>query len=684
MTEKEIADVLKENVKRRNAYFRKYDPVVGDDKQEVIRRKSLIIDGTLFNVPVAMLDEPFVKAYKKHRCDADALLKEAGLEPTRANRTEVYDTLMAIRLKHDFEFWAATCAKITDKTTKAYIPLILNRGQRRLIAAYEKRRLQGKPVRIVLVKARQWGGSTATDAYMTWMIAYHYENWHTCIVALDQTQATNIRSMMKTIITELPPYHPSLSFKRFENLETIRLIPERGARIQIGSAEKPDALRSFDFSMVHLSEVGLWRDTKTKSGEDLAQTIYSTVPESAGTMIVFESTAKGVGNFFYNQYIAAKKNVKEGADGYEPVFVSWFDIEKYTTTVYSVRREVEKFTDYNWWQWRQGATIEGIVWYNRTKRANNWNDFQMKSEYPTTADEAFQTTSNKYFNDEMLESIHANCKTPVFIGDIRGNALTGEGALDNIELIPNDSLHHEVLKIWIQPGDGLNVGEVAKNRFVVTVDVGGRSDRADQSVITVLDRLSLSGEFGAVERAAIWYGHIDPDLLAYKAAQIAKYYDNALLVIESNTYDTRYKKGKKGETKEGDHSFTVLDTLGEVYDNLYRRRTGPDSVSDHALRKIGWHMNKQTKYLAYDDYYVRIRNHEYMEYSEDAYEEAAALTTNTDGIIEAMPGCRDDMQDTTAVGVYIAYNSMDKVKIVSAYDKKKTTRTTTGAGVSTF
>lgn len=55
---------------------------------------------------------------------------------------------------------------------------------------------------------------------------------------------------------------------------------------------------------------------------------------------------------------------------------------------------------------------------------------------------------------------------------------------------------------------------------------------------------------------AQWRGHIDHDLLAWKSAQIAAYYQNALLVIESNTFET--------EHDDSEHSAYILDTLSDI------------------------------------------------------------------------------------------------------------------------
>ena len=663
----DIKEMLREDRARRNRYFRVYDPVRGDMTSEVVPRSPLEIEGETFWVPDEMLRDDFVRGYLRYK-GASGLLQATGQYDTEGNRKAIVENLFNLRLKYDFELCAFITMKIQDKETKTFIPLLLNEGQRILVSEYERQRLAGEPIRVLLVKARQWGGSTATQCYMHWLQAYWYENWHSCIVALNQSQAVNIRTMYKNLISRRPKWCTPISFKRFEGTELIRIIPERGCRVQIGSSTKPDALRSFDFSLVHMSEVGLWKDTKEVKGDDMAMAMYSTVPNVPGTMIVMESTAKGIGNYFHKQYLAACENKKKGNKGIRPVFVAWYvDVRytrRYTNKYHNAAEFVATWSEYNWWQWEQGATMDGIYWYNCTKAENHWTDFQMKSEYPTTAEEAFQSKSGRYFTEAQLDWLKKNIREPQFVGEIRGDATIGPKSLDNLTLYQNDTLQAEGLKIWIKPTDAVPDGKIVKNRFVVIVDVGGRSPRADWSVISAFDRITMADEFGALERAALWKMHCDPDILAYRAAQVAHYYDDALLVIESNTYESKNKKSDDADKSEGDHTFTVLDTLGGIYDNLYRRRTAPDKPQDKQLNKIGWHMNKQTKYQAYDDYSVRVREGDYMEYSQDAADEAMWLINTPGGKIEAMEGTHDDVQDTTAVGNYVAFNKMPPVKIM--------------------
>lgn len=93
-------------------------------------------------------------------------------------------------------------------------------------------------------------------------------------------------------------------------------------------------------------------------------------------------------------------------------------------------------------------------------------------------------------------------------------------------------------------------------------------------------------------------------------------------------------------------------------------------------------MNVKTKYLAYDTYFQKVRESEYVEHSFDAYTEAEYLET-VKGKIEAMQGKRDDIQDTTATGVHISYDydTMPQPKIVPI---QTTRRIKSSNGASSF
>ena len=133
------------------------------------------------------------------------------------------------------------------------------------------------------------------------------------------------------------------------------------------------------------------------------------------------------------------------------------------------------------------------------------------------------------------------------------------------------------------------------------VDICGRSDASDFSVIAVIDRYS---DRGKPEVAAQWRGHTDHDLLAWKAAQIAAFYNRGLLVIESNTIET--------EQTEGDNSGFVLDEIADSYPNLYYRRS-IDRATGTASLRIGFHTNRSTKPLIVNRHIATVRDGGYIE-----------------------------------------------------------------------
>lgn len=676
----EINEILKENDRRISLYFRQYDRITGDPQGEVVPRTPIACKGTTLYLPTAMAETPVYRALQS-ATPGELILRYTG-ECSPAQERQFFEGLVRDRLRHDFEFWAYTCVRIQDKLTKRPIPFSLNRGQRRLVAKFEEMRAAGQPVRVILVKARQWGGSTATQIYMLWLQLFHHRNWHSAIVTQYKQQAANIRGMISRVLAAYPPEVQAVTFTGYEGMNGIKYIPQRGCIVGTGSAENPDALRSFDFAMLHLSEVGLWRSTLTKNADDLVQSLYATVPDVPGSFIVMESTAKGVGNFFHLQYQAAAN----GESDMRAVFVPWFEIEMYAAFRRGALGEVvhtpaglpvSALTDAAQFaatltpgeqaQWEAGATLEGIHWYRTYKRGKRYNDFQMRSEFPTTDDEAFQSNSTRYYEEKYIQACRRTCKDPAFTGDIRGYSATGRGALQDITFAEDSGGQ---LAVWEKP-DTRPDGKTA-HRYLVTVDIGGRHYRSDWSVISVFDRLMLADANGALERVATYTAHTDHDLLAWKAAQIATWYGNALLVIESNTLETRDRK--RDDTHfEGDHFYTVLNEIADAYGNLYARPSAPDSTREGAPLKYGWHTNKRTKYLAYDRSRAAIRDGEYIERDRRCVDEMTWLETKPDGTLGAIDGRHDDIIDTTAIAIYISSEEMPPPRQIST--ARKTART---------
>lgn len=108
---------------------------------------------------------------------------------------------------------------------------------------------------------------------------------------------------------------------------------------------------------------------------------------------------------------------------------------------------------------------------------------------------------------------------------------------------------------------------------------------------------------------AQWYGHCDMDVLAWKAAQIAAFYGNALLVVESNTLETHDKE----RDVDGDQSGYILNQIKSVYDNLYARKQSEEEIIEGVPKKYGFHTNVSTKPMVISTLVKIVRENMYIE-----------------------------------------------------------------------
>ena len=201
--------------------------------------------------------------------------------------------------------------------------------------------------------------------------------------------------------------------------------------------------------------------------------------------------------------------------------------------------------------------------------------------------------------------------------------------------------------------------EIVSDRYLTVVDVGGRSNKADFSVILVLDRLFMA-EGGKPSVVAQWYGHIDMDLLAWKAAQIATFYDNSLLVIESNTLETHDKERQV----DGDQSGFILNQIKDVYPNLYARKQSEEAIKEGVPKNYGFHTNISTKPMIISTLVKVIRDKLYIERDKRCLDEYLVFEKKQNGSFGAITGKHDDLLMTRAIGLHICFFEMDIPKFV--------------------
>ena len=672
-----ISKILQENERRRAIVFAPFNPITGEGS--IGERVAFTISDypipTQY-LPVEMMDEPFVKSLSKAG-SVDAFIRDALMLPvTDEARDKVVEKFIRIRQKHDFPFWAAMFAYIKRKGGGTDVLFRLNRPQRKLIKRLEKMRKAGKPIRLILLKARQWGGSTAIQIYMAWLQLVHEVGLNSLIIAHQGTGSDEIKDMFDRMIKSYPvemlhelgdayaPNEPKMV--GVGKSGNIFRVPQRNCKIKIGTAERPNSCRGGDYNLVHLSEVALWKETDGKKPEDIVRSACSGILLRPYTMIVYESTPNGVGNFFHKEYLAAKKGLSQ----FEAMFVAWFEIEQYelpfeneaekyefAKKLFANRRNEEIKSDreepgtYLWRLWEKGATLEAIHWYV-SERSKYTNHGDMASEYPSDDIEAFTYSGRKVFSSEDVEQFRAGCRPPRRRGEIYGTDDEGEKSIEGLRFVKESDGR---LYMWhdVERSDE----EEVTDRYLVVVDVcKGHTKNADFADVLVLDRYPMiEGEQPVV--AAEWHGHIDMDKLAWKSLQIAAYYNNALLVIESNTLETNNTKG------EAEY---ILTLIHDVYGRqLYARRQSSEDIKQGLPKKYGFHTNPLTKKVVIYNLKVVIREHLYVEREEACLDEYLTYVETENNVFEAMEGYHDDRLMTRAIGMQVCLHEMDVPRIVN-------------------
>jgi hypothetical protein len=672
-----IERVLEEDRRRCGERSRRFDPVTGEGS--VGERFRFAVSGLPEQwLPVAMQQEPMVAGLQRIG-SLDGWLRESyRRSPSQRDREREAQRFRRLRMLHDFPYWAATCAYIKDKMGGDDRLFLLNPPQRKLVERFERMRVAGKPIRLILLKARQWGGSTCSQLYMAWLQLIHRKGLNSLIIAHQAVGSEEIKDMYDRMINSYPEDYlyeedEERSRKRMEGVGSTRAmfrVPARNCKIKVGTAERPDSCRGGDYSLVHCSEVGIWRKTLGKTPEQIVRSACSGVLYRPYTMIVYESTANGTGNFFHGEYLAAKR----GDSQFEAMFVSWYEIEQYRLelTAEEKRTLAERLVAgkdndaadnercqpgrYLWWLWEQGATLDGIAWYIK-ERAKYSEHGLMAAEYPTDDIEAFVHSGARVFDKYCVERLRAGCEAPRYVGEI-----DIPGAKEMTSRIVSDDERARMLQrvcftavpsggwhIWKQPENR----ERIESRYMVVVDVGGRGAKSDWSVIVVMDRAPMMHGDGP-EVVAQWRGHTDFDILAWKAAMGAQYYEQALLVIESNTLETR----DPDRDTDGDQSYFILNRVRNIYPNLYARVQSEEAVAQGQPVRYGFHTNVATKPMIIATLVKVIREGLYVERDEGCLDEYLSYERRQNGSYGAISGRHDDLLMTRAIGLHICFHEL--------------------------
>lgn len=571
------------------------------------------------------------------------LVSEVGIDGAakemNCTAEEISKQIALLRYQFDTKFFAGEQLFITNKLGLLR-PLVYNQGQQIIHDAIEKQKLAGQPVRICLLKARQFGGSTMFEAEI-FKDSIMRPNRRSMIIAHDLDSARNLRDMSARYYNNFKLEKPEKKNEtdKWWKFKHKGKRGEADSHLLIDTADELSTGHSLTLHNLHASEIQLWRNAT-----ELVKGLFPTIPPHPDTMVFMEGTGSGVGNYWYDFCQVAQ----DPTSGWEFVFVPWYKVEDYEAPVISQKTTDEimsKLDELEVDLVAAGVRPAQLLWRRNTiKNAFKGVVEDFQTQYPATPDEAFSTSGRPVFSVSHVKDGMRKSADPIATG--------------NLIL---DRKSHRAVK-WIDDPKGLwDVWEkpVALKReylyclgadvaegIAVVPEMGIRG--GDFSVAKILRRDTKS--FVARMRA-----RIDPDLFAEELFKASIYWKHLPMMIENNP---------------GGSGNVVIRDLKVMEGVILMRRTDLKKVHDERKDDFGWRTLKDTKREMIDELVELIREQSFHDPSKNFWSEASTYIRDEKGLTNAQSRKFDDEIIATAL-TFQAHNFLPAIYNVAPSGEKR-------------
>lgn len=563
------------------------------------------------------------------------------------NNSMSKEELFYWKLQNDRKWYIENFLKIRDKKSNL-IPFKLNTAQKIVYDVIRDCEKNNKLKRFIVLKARQMGLSTLFEGLIFQDTSTNkFKN--SLIIAHEDKATQNLFSMSKLFYDELPDViRPMVKYSNgkeltFENPSNDVSEKQRNAglrsKITVATAGTTEAGRSATIHNIHSSELAFFPDAKTTM-----LGLLQSVPDEMNTLVVLESTANGVGDYFHNMWQKATR----GENEFVPIFLPWFidpgytrpfrnDAEKqqFVEEVQAISRDVSgrEIRTYEYeLMHNHNLTLEQLNW-RRYTIANKCqgDEVLFMQEYPSVPEDAFISTGRPKFNIKSLRKYQGIVKAP-------SKGYLVEDTFGGVSFIEDENGY---LSIWKRPEAG--------TFYCIGADVAEGLLHGDYSCGVV-------GNPETFDIVAMWHGHIDPDLFGVELVKLARYYNDAYLGVENNN-----------------HGLTTLTTIKKLeYWNIFFSKNY-DRISDSITQKIGWTTSLKTKPLMIDKLSEFIREYFIGIYSDLIISEMFTYVIEDNGSTNAQSGCNDDTVMATAILLQLMLEGKgDSFLPETPFDERKT------------
>lgn len=474
---------------------------------------------------------------------------------------------------------------IVNKDAKT-VSFKLNEPQLKILSELSKRD--------IILKARQEGISSLILAIFT-LDFITKENVRCVVISHEATATQKLFDKVKFFLSSLAKTFPGEPpYKLLYNSRHEMVNQEKNSVFYIGTAGARAFGHGDTINNLHCSELSRWPDQ-----EKLMVGLMQAVPKSG--RIVIETTANGIGDYFYNLW---KKSETPGSS-FKTHFLPWYLSRDYSMPISdSFQLEPEE------------AEIQKT--YNLTNEQMRWRRWKIaelgggldafNEQFPTTAEEAFIVSGNPIWSPSTLKWYLRNCKPPRKVGNLTGayQVYFDENPKGN-------------LKIWEKPNQAHSYvigADVAEG--ISLSDEGSSEKERDYSVAVVMDR-------NTAQIVATWHGHIDGDVFGRQLDLLGRFYNFALIGVEKNY--------------QGLAPLMVLRDLNypKIY---YREKIGLDS--DKMTAEMGWRTDRFTRPMMIDETSKWLRERRIEIYDDAIVGEMMSFVRYPDGQGRAAKNSFDD------------------------------------------
>lgn len=536
--------------------------------------------------------------------------------------------VFAQELRRNHRLYIEKFLKIQTKDGRL-VTFKFNSIQAKLQALTDELEAHGKPVRLVILKARQMGVSTWAQANL-FKRSSTLANYNSLVAAHIEDSSRHLYSMSQRFYKGLPSVvvfddNSKLEIRpktKFSNRKEL-VFEDLDSQIRVATAGGKDVGRSNTLLGLHCSEVAFWTDA-----DETMKALLQALSDSPSSFAVIESTANGVGGYFHNLW----KRANEGESSWIPVFFGWWEFEEYQRPFEddkqkaaferSLDREEKEIRD------QYNLTLEQLNWRRFTINDKCDGDIDVfRQEYPANPREAFLTSGRPYFSRSTLVKVER------FVGEgLRGNLKLVPGTYSRtadrqLKVTPFTRVEFEpdpngFVELWGYPR--------ANGSYAIGGDIAEGLANGDYSCAQVLDR-------DTGQQVAEWHGHIDPDLFGEELIKLAIYFNRAWVAPEINNH---------GIT-------TVRYMIRTGYNRIFRRHTSPDRMEEEATDRMGWKTTVTTRPIMLDALAGGIREGSILISGTGLLNECYTFVYDNKGKPQAQEGCHDDRVMAMAIALQV-------------------------------